>query len=80
MDFRSKIQGISLKNAVLFAFIFGSLFGAALYRSQFHLPERKQLQYSAAMEHQKVNHLRARLNCVEKKEQCDFDVNEDYLR
>jgi hypothetical protein len=84
MNLKSKIQDtvkhFPPENVVLFVFIFGSLFGSILYRLQFHLPERKQLQYGAAMIQQRNNHLRARLNCVERKIQCDFKVNEDYLK
>jgi hypothetical protein len=84
MNLKSKIQDtvklFPLENVMLFVFIFGSLFGSILYRFQFHLPERKQLQYEAAMIQQRNNHLRARLNCVERKIQCDFKVNKDYLK
>lgn len=84
MDFKSKIQDIVKlfppKNVALFIFIFGSLFGSILYRSQFHLPERGQLQRESALIQQRNNHLRARLNCVERKIQCDFKINKDYLK
>jgi hypothetical protein len=84
MDLKSKIQDtfkhFSPKHVVLFVFIFGSLFGSVLYRSLFHLPERRQLQYEAAMIQQRNNHLRARLNCIERKTQCDFKVNKDFLK
>jgi hypothetical protein len=84
MDLKSKIQNtvklFSPKGVVLFTFIFGSLFGSVLYRSLSHLPERKQLQYEAALIQQRNNHLRARLNCVERKIQCDFKVNKDFLK
>jgi hypothetical protein len=84
MNLKSRIQDIaklfSPKGVVLFVFVCGSLFGSVLYRSLFHLPERKQLQYEAALIQQRNNHLRARLNCVERQIQCDFKVNKDFLK
>jgi hypothetical protein len=85
MNLNSKLQDIaklfSPKGIVLlFVFVCGSLFSSVLYRSLFHIPERKQLQYEAALIQQKNNHLRARLNCVERQIQCDFKVNKDFLK
>jgi hypothetical protein len=76
MDGKAKIQ----QSVLSIMLICGPLFGAFTYRRMFHLPERKQLQYESALIQQKNNHLRARLNCVEKKIQCDFNVNKDFLK
>jgi hypothetical protein len=48
-----------------------------IYREAFHIPERRQLQHESAIWQQRNNTLRFRIDCLEKKQHCDFKPNKE---
>jgi hypothetical protein len=63
------------------SFIVGALISGVLctsiYRETFHIPERRQLQHESAIWQQRNNTLRFKIDCLEKKQYCDFKPNKE---
>jgi hypothetical protein len=56
---------------IIWALISGVLC-TSIYRETFHIPERRQLQHESAIWQQRNNTLRFKIDCLEKKQNCDF--------
>jgi hypothetical protein len=49
----------------------------SIYRETFHIPERRQLQHESAIWQQRNNTLRFKIDCLERKQNCDFKPNKE---
>jgi hypothetical protein len=49
----------------------------SIYRETFHIPERRQLQHESAIWQQRNNTLRFKIDCLEKKQNCNFIPNKE---